>query len=1084
MAEKPSPSDLPALKFDGFFVLRTPLLPAETLERWASSLQAPTADSKPGALERALASDRESLRANLREQLERPAVREALFIASPSLDETLGQWLENPDSERGQKAERALVRYFLRMAHRPTPFGLFAGCAVGELGEMTNLWVPDATGLRRHTRLDMGYLFALGAALTKDPSVRAALRFRPNSSLYEARGQLRYAETHVEGRSRRFSLVMVEPSDHLNGTLQRAQDGATVEELSAALVAWDAEVSLEEARGFVGELLDAQLLVAELEPNVTGPESLQSFLDVLSGSQNSAPAALARETLQGVQEGLRALDVKGLGQPAAAYHAIATALESLPAKVELAQLFQVDLTKQGQVPTLGANVMREVERGIHLLHRFASVGETEAVRHFREKFLERYESRTVPLVEVLDDEAGIGFDSGSDASEASPLLVGLALGGGQPAAATLGAGHVHLLRRLVDAARNGALEVQLTEADVTSLKDGPEPPPELPDAMAVSATLLASSPEAVSRGEFRLRLTSVAGPSGANMLGRFVESDNALAARVAEHLRREEALQPDAVFAELVHLPEGRMGNILHRPVLRGYEIVYLGRSGAPEERRLPITDLLVRVVGRSIQLWSSRLDKQVIARLTNAHNHRLTSNPAFYRFLCQIQSGGQGVVLGWNWGPLATAPFLPRVAFGKLILEWARWRLSDTELKLLGAGSPADRYRQVQRLRLARNLPRHVQLTDGDNQLPLDLDNALCVETFCQLVKGRFEISLEEGEERLTQLCAHGPEGRFTHELLIPLTRAREPTRASSSQKAASGTPSLRTFHPGSEWLYLKLYTGSVTVDRLLREVVSPALEELAPRKAFKQWFFIRYGDPDWHLRLRFQGEPGALHADVLPTLQRHLLPWVTDGRLFRVQLDTYEREVERYGGDAGMQLSERLFHVDSVATLAIVQELSGDAGLNARWQLGLRGTDLWMDAFGLDLPKRLALMDRMAARFAGEFKMTGAAAQQLSDRYRKARGELEPLFNRSADTGHELQRGFEILAARNEQLKPITAELLAVEARAGLTTSLEALLESHIHMHLNRVLRSAQRAQEMVIYDFLARLYRSSQARQLKGM
>ena len=62
------------------------------------------------------------------------------------------------------------------------------------------------------------------------------------------------------------------------------------------------------------------------------------------------------------------------------------------------------------------------------------------------------------------------------------------------------------------------------------------------------------------------------------------------------HLRAEEAHAPGVVFAELVHLPEGRIGNILARPVLRDYELVLLGRSGAPAERQLSVDELTLRL--------------------------------------------------------------------------------------------------------------------------------------------------------------------------------------------------------------------------------------------------------------------------------------------------------------------------------------------------------------------------------------------------------------------------------------------------------------------------------------------------------
>jgi hypothetical protein len=46
-------------------------------------------------------------------------------------------------------------------------------------------------------------------------------------------------------------------------------------------------------------------------------------------------------------------------------------------------------------------------------------------------------------------------------------------------------------------------------------------------------------------------------------------------------------------------------------------------------------------------------------------------------------------------------------------------------------------------------------------------------------------------------------------------------------------------------------------------------------------------------------------------------------------------------------------------------------------------------------------------------------------------------------------------------------------------LSVSLDHLLWSYAHMHANRLLRGAHRAQELVLYDLLDRVYRSRLAR-----
>ena len=112
-----------------------------------------------------------------------------------------------------------------------------------------------------------------------------------------------------------------------------------------------------------------------------------------------------------------------------------------------------------------------------------------------------------------------------------------------------------------------------------------------------------------------------------------------------------------------------------------------------------------------------------------------------------------------------------------------------------------------------------------------------------------------------------------------------------------------------------------------MLREVVRLVTAAAAGSGAADRWFFIRYGDPDWHLRLRFHGRPERLQGEVLPTLQAAAAPLLEDGRLWRLQLDTYEREVERYGGSAGIVLAEKLFHLDSEAVLEMLGLFPEDA-------------------------------------------------------------------------------------------------------------------------------------------------------------
>jgi thiopeptide-type bacteriocin biosynthesis protein len=276
-------------------------------------------------------------------------------------------------------------------------------------------------------------------------------------------------------------------------------------------------------------------------------------------------------------------------------------------------------------------------------------------------------------------------------------------------------------------------------------------------------------------------------------------------------------------------------------------------------------------------------------------------------------------------------------------------------------------------------------------------------------------------------------------------------------------------------------MYTGTATVDRVLFDVVAPLVEQCTQDGSCDGWFFIRYGDPRWHLRVRLHGDPARLAAVALPRLHALAAPLLEDGRIWRLCLDTYEREVERYGGDAGMEACEALFRADSDSTLEILRDLSGDEAADARWRLAFRGMHLHLLDLGLTLDERFDLMTGVRAGFAAEHHVNGDLEKQLGAKFRKQRAELEWLLTTTVEGAAEspLAAGFAALAERSKKSAPHAAVLAAAQRDGKLAPSLSSIAGSLVHMHANRMLRSEQRAHELVLYDSLLRLYESERVR-----
>jgi thiopeptide-type bacteriocin biosynthesis protein len=376
-----------------------------------------------------------------------------------------------------------------------------------------------------------------------------------------------------------------------------------------------------------------------------------------------------------------------------------------------------------------------------------------------------------------------------------------------------------------------------------------------------------------------------------------------------------------------------------------------------------------------------------------------------------------------------------------------------------------------VQRLRRRLRWPRWIALCERDNELPVDLDNVLSVETFAHMIRRRPLSTVVELLPAPDQLCASGPEGSFVHELIVPFVRREGTAMPRGEGRPRVAPASRRVFLPGSSWLYAKLYTGTATADRVLCEVVRPLVDRLLEERTVDRWFFLRYGDPAWHLRLRLHGDSDLLRAEALPRLEEAVAPAVEGGLVRALQIDTYRREVERYGGGPGIELAERLFHADSEAVLTLVELLEEAEDPRARADLAVVGADRLLVDLGLTLDERVELIRRVRRAFGREFGEDALLTRQLSDRHRQERSRLEALLRHDAPAAEELvMRGLEVLEGRSTRLAPI------VEALRGVPSlRVEDLAASFVHMFENRLLRSAARAQELVIYDILGRYYAS---------
>ncbi|ATL42173.1 thiopeptide-type bacteriocin biosynthesis protein [Elizabethkingia occulta] len=272
------------------------------------------------------------------------------------------------------------------------------------------------------------------------------------------------------------------------------------------------------------------------------------------------------------------------------------------------------------------------------------------------------------------------------------------------------------------------------------------------------------------------------------------------------------------------------------------------------------------------------------------------------------------------------------------------------------------------------------------------------------------------------------------------------------------------RSFAPGGEWLYIKIYTGVKTSDTILEEAILPLSQYFQENNFILKWFFIRYTDPKPHLRIRFHLKKQEYYPIVFDSVNKAVYPYFHSGEISNIQLDTYSREMERYGEET-IEYAEYLFHRNSELTLDCLHFNDEE-----KIMISLFYIDNLFTQIKLTMTEKIYWIKGCDNSFKEEFNADKNLNNQLDKKYRT----FSPKFQ-------DFLQSSEFIDVRNLILENLDFSKTALQNirkaydKNSMSTSLQYFIQSIFHMAINRLFTSQQRLFEMVIYDFLHRYYKT---------
>ena len=969
-----------------------------------------------------------------------PVVQRAMAVASPSLFGQLGRPPSRPSALRRWRL--AVLRYLIRMSTRSTPYGLNAAVSLARWGKETDLELSSDEVVR--ARLDMGLLAALIGELEGRREVVRELQLTTHPTVTVRAGRA-FLPERLGGGSGAFE-VSVRATRTVLRVLELCRGAPTpFGELAAALAEDfpDAGPRIEE---LIHTLLREGLLVSELQPPLTRGDPARYLLlrlDRLAAARAerdrlaAAIAACERWELLNAADGAELFSAL-LGTA----RAVATAPpEEAPVRVDMMR----PLAGERIAPAVGAEAARAAE----LLLRLTPVHSgSAALNSYRDRFVDRYPPPTeVPLMDLIQPDVGLGpVDLRADVAPERPVE-----GATQRR-------NRRLLEIATSALRAGELAVEL-DGDVGADLETRPSTEALPPTVELAVFVAADSREALNAGRFRVVVSPMVGSNAAGkILGRFAYLFDERGERAsAEAARRQEAGANDSVCAELVYRPERvSLGNVTIRPATRSHEIVVGVSPGVQREGVVPVHELVVGVDNEAFYLRWPKGGRYV--EVCEGHMLNPATAPSVCTFLALMRHAGQPLMTSFQWGSLARElPRLPRVESGRIVLSPATWR-PPFGTGALQPDSPDGFAAALESWRSRWRLPRRVFAAQGDNRLLLDLDDPQQVELLRGMVRSAndgTEVLLQEALPGVDDVWLPGRGGGFLVELAVPLARDPKSLDGSLSDDRrppapwALPPPRARERPPGSEWLYAKVYAPGTIADQLVAGPLGEFARDALVSAIADDWFFVRYRDQRPHLRVRFRGEPRGLTGELTPRLYALASDLIDRGACQAFALDTYERELERYGGEAGMDVAEAVFGVDSGIIVELIRLDLSRAISVPREQLCVLTLDCLLEGLGLDSEARV----RWCATHV-------PSRHDVTAEWREHKDELRSLLGSRGKTSTSLAP---LLESFTRDLRPHGERLAALRDEGAIEwPAADDVLASFAHMHCNRLLgldRDAER-------------------------
>ena len=610
-------------------------------------------------------------------------------------------------TKKSKARNLARIKFLIRACTRPTPYGLFAGAALGEFCENPNIepMVIDERKAILECRADYSWLSHFIYEMENNPSVYPQLQLRFNNNCYVSGDRLK--NPHHSNHGFLMPEETVTERTHMRNTplityvKQQAQTFIRYDLLKSRIQSKYPGVPEEKIISTINALMENEVLLSNLRAPANCENGLEYVLKILAPIEG---IDRQKETLQKINTLINQmngeLEIDQVN--AKTIESVYTLMDGLLSQKNEKDLLAVNKGMVLQQNKLPYQVKEIVEQFVEAL-TYLQVDVPSRLEKFKRQFQEEYGSNVeVPFCTIIDqnDFNGLSYlekyqPSQDEKDQKIKQIVD---------------------EKILDCLQAQQEEINLSIDNFSSLEISRED--RYPESFDINFFV------SKEKEHYRLWLAPIGGSGAAgDMFNRFnCVLDADLFHQYKENNRSLVCSDKALITVEIREgSVKGRMSNVNNHRNESQYYIALATNDDNSNAEELPLDDLLIGMQYNQLYIKSKRLGKRCKVRQNCMVNPSSLSEVS--QLLMQISSDEETSVIARAFQLFQNDyVFLPRISLEDVVVFPKRWNLP---LHLFALHSQESFEESFQKLRRKYTIDDIVYLSEGDRRLALNLDKA-----------------------------------------------------------------------------------------------------------------------------------------------------------------------------------------------------------------------------------------------------------------------------------------------------------------------------------------------------------------------